>query len=40
MGLSGPQKIPLVITGLSDTGYLLAEDEKQGTYELHPDGNR
>lgn len=31
--------VPMKIVGLSDQGYLLAEDEHSNRHELHPDGN-
>jgi len=33
-------KVPLRITGISDTGYMTAIDSKGENFELHPDGNR
>mmetsp|Transcript_17188 Transcript_17188/g.37374 ORF Transcript_17188/g.37374 Transcript_17188/m.37374 type:complete len:363 (-) Transcript_17188:367-1455(-) len=32
-------KVALVIKGLTQSGYLLAEDQAGQKYELHPDGN-
>ena len=36
----GEQDKVVFITGLSDDGFLLAEDETGDTVELYPDGNR
>lgn len=33
-------KNDLILQGLTSSGYLLATDEDNKTYELHPDGNR
>eukprot|EP00958_Prasinococcus_capsulatus_P008192 scaffold781_cov394-Prasinococcus_capsulatus_cf.AAC.15 len=38
-GPDGSCEITLVIKGLTSSGFLLAEDEGGGSYELHPDGN-
>lgn len=32
--------VPLVIRGLTPSGYLLATDKNGDKFELHPDGNR
>ena len=34
------QQVPLVVRGLTPSGYLAATDERGEQYELHPDGNR
>lgn len=36
----GGPGVPLTINGISDTGYLTANDERGESFELHPDGNR
>lgn len=39
-GALGVEKVPLMITGISESGYLTAVDDGNANYELHPDGNR
>ena len=34
------RKVPLIVQGLTPSGYLKAVDQGGNLFELHPDGNR
>ena len=34
------RQVPLVVQGLTSSGYLKAVDQGGQLFELHPDGNR